>query len=114
MDLTREQAISWHKRVWEEMADSIESNKRVIDVGKFKENFCIGHGFYIVNDCFLCEYSCLCSNCPVLWGANSEDTCGGLIDGKPGLYHKVTYATTWQEQAGLARQIANLPERTVE
>lgn len=117
MELTREQAIAEHRKMWNWIADEIEKEKMICDIDMYKD-------FYLtvlrkmtilpVERCFLCEYArkekykkysgTTCDCCPVKGGGG--DGCLG------GLYYSVCRAETWKEQAALARQIANLPERT--
>lgn len=111
----RRGVIRLHKEMWNSIADNIEKCKCVIDIKEAKSDFCSKNGFSIKCDCFLCEYSkdILCRDCPVVWGNNTLDTCISLLGGRLGLYRKVKNASSWEEQAALARQIANSPEREV-
>lgn len=117
MNLTREQAIAEHRKMWNWIADQIEIFKTVFSIdilkdlylGTFKKVL-----IHPIESCFLCEYArnernkkdfgTSCDHCPVT-RANGYGCLGGL-------YYSVCRAETWQEQASLARQIANLPERT--
>lgn len=116
MNLTREQAIAEHRKMWNWIAEQIEDKQSVIDIEICKGEYCAEHGFTINCNCFLCEYTeennIACSECILKWGDNAEDECGMTHDEKPGIYRKAIYSEYWQEQASLARKIANLPERT--
>lgn len=126
MNLTREQAILEFRKEWNYIADVIERLKIVIDVKSYKFEYCYENKFYDVkNYCFLCEYTRNgrfdenCDKCPIEWyqnfeGLPCEGECWEDDEEKYGLWWKCQNAKTWQEQAALARQIANLPERTVE
>lgn len=117
MNLTREQAIAEHRKMWNWIADRIEMFKKVFDIGELKDLY-LGifkkMSINPVESCFLCEYAekenskrgfgKTCDYCPVI-RADGYGCLGGL-------YYAVNRAKTWQEQAALARQIANLPERT--
>ena len=45
MILTREQAIELHRDMWNWMADEIEKIKKVVDIWKYKENYCKANGY---------------------------------------------------------------------
>lgn len=116
MNLTREQAIAEHRKMWNWIADAIERTERVFNIDMLKDLY-LGvfkeMKTYPVESCFLCEYSrseknkrcqgTTCDYCPVTGAC--DDGCLG------GLYYSVSRAETWQNQSALARQIANLPER---
>lgn len=123
MKLTRERAIAEFRKEWNYIADVIERVKKVIDVSSYKFEYCYENKFYVVkNDCFLCEYvrngsfDWKCDKCPIEWPSNfggfpCEGECWEDNKERFGLWWKCKNAETWQEQAALARQIANLPER---
>lgn len=113
MELTREQAIKYHRDMYNNIADGIEEGRHIVNIEESKEIFCRIHGFNVMFNCFLCDYDeNLCVDCPVMWGDSVKDKCCRLHNGELGLFHRVRIADSWQEQAELARQIANLPERT--
>lgn len=117
MEMTREQAIAEHRKMWNWIADCIEKHKEIFDIAVLK---C----FYLstlgklknlsVEKCFLCEYArnernkkeegTTCDYCPIK-RADGNGCLGGI-------YYRVTTAESWKQQAEFARQIANLPERT--
>lgn len=117
MELTREQAIEEHRKMWSWIADTIEILEMVFEIYMLKDLY-LGTlkkmTIYPAESCFLCEYSreqlnktgngVTCDYCPVV----APKTAGCL----GGLYYAVCEAETWKEQAALARKIANLPERT--
>ena len=41
IELTKEQAIMWHRNMWNDMADEIEKRKAIIGVPSFKSKYCI-------------------------------------------------------------------------
>lgn len=117
MQLTREQAIAEHRKMWNWIADQIEIFKTVFSIDILKDLYLgtfKGMLIFPVESCFICEYArkkrnemdcgVSCDYCPVT-RANGGGCLGGL-------YYAVCIAETWHEQAALARQIANLPERT--
>lgn len=112
MELTKEEAISEHRKMWDWIADETENKKRKIKKDEY---------FYFnetkiddipINMCYCCEFSrknpghCTC-DCIINWGEdkgciNSYFTKWILCD----FYD-------WEEAARLSRIIANLPEREV-
>lgn len=115
MKLTREQAIAERRKMWRWIAEEIENRRRCVDLRICKGRYLAEKKYgeiRPINDCFLCEYdfqdqfdkSKPCQKCPVKVKKEGEGCLGGL-------YYKVKRADTWQEQAALARQIAELPER---
>lgn len=112
MKLTREQAIAEHRKMWNWIADQIERKRKYLSISGLKDKyfFMLKMKIWPVDRCYLCQYAnehsktFQCDNCPV----EKPDGVGCL----GGLYYAVNRAETWQEQASLARQIANLPERT--
>lgn len=117
MELTRKQAIAEHRKMWNWIAD--ETLRKGYKVKK--KHYLKKHGFgntFILNDCFCCKYVSdiatlrdiegdLCSLCPVdAWDLAEPDECMG------GLFHSWLHSDNFEESAKLARQIANLPERT--
>lgn len=109
MNLTREQAISEHRKMWNWIADKIETIKHTIHIITYKKKYLEINGFVdIIDSCFMCEYVVSiqkgCEQCPIDSWTDSIYCLGGLFE-------KCCNAESWQEQAALARQIANLPER---
>lgn len=119
--LTKKQAIELHRDMWNCIADEIERSKKVLDIFGLKRRYCKTAGFgRVMFNCFLCEYAGhvaesyanMCSYCPLEWESKfNEFMCEHNINAGDGLWLKCCDAETWQEQAALARQIANLPER---
>lgn len=111
MQLTREQAIAEHRKMWNWIAEQIERKMKYLSISGLKDKYYFMlEKTWTVEKCYLCQYaneqytSSPCDHCPV----EKPDGVGCL----GGLYYAVNRAETWQEQASLARQIANLPERT--
>ena len=110
MKLTKQQAIEGHRKMWNWIADKIEREERRVYISDLKKNYCRENNVVLHNRCFCCEYSIYfdlsCEKCPVDW-IKTKHCC----DNEKSLYNLVINASTWQEQAELARTIANLPER---
>lgn len=133
MELTKERALELHREMWNCIADEIEVRECVQDIHKLKRKFAKEHfpKEKICNNCFCCEYADIaCELCPVEWGneciSDYNYPCEAWDDEpdeRNGLYGncRILYdnkllqgENLWEEQADLARQIANLPERKVE
>lgn len=110
MKLTKQQAIEGHRKMWNWIADRIERKKRRVYISDLKKIYCRENNLLLRHSCFCCEYSddddCDCEKCPVDWIKTKH-----CNDGEKSLYKLVLCAYTWRNQAELARQIANLPER---
>ena len=72
MELTREEALKYHRQMWEDMqkelGDEPIGRARIL----FKEKWISEHfpGEKICNDCFLCEFTTdrrCCMDCPIEW-----------------------------------------------
>lgn len=119
MQLTREEAIANHRKMWNWIADETERRENCATKSDY---FKILFDLPIPRDeCYCCEYAhdialhSICSVCPLLWGSNFS-TCvfDGSSENKTGLYVQWLRACEkkdWQKSAHLARVIANLPER---
>lgn len=69
MGLTREEAVSEHRKMWNWIADKIEEEKRDQYIECLKEKYCNREGYFIENDCFCCGYTkYICDYCPIEWG----------------------------------------------
>lgn len=126
MKLTREQAITEHRKMWRWIADETEKRKCIVS----KPEYLCVHDFdeHIAYDCFCCEYAeqenfknfpylHFCYHCPINWGSRvSTFMCICSVDytKEGGLYAEWANAAKvddWRTAAALARQIAELPER---
>ena len=118
MELTREQAIAEHRKMWNWIADETERRGEKAE----KIWYFIAHEFVgeVKNFCFCCEYcwqnsdrTPKCERCPIDWGGSRKtfQCCfkhnDSSYDGLYGLWSKALYPP---KAAELARQIANLPE----
>lgn len=126
MELTKEQALEEHRKMWNWIADQYE-NGRVEDVHAMKEEY-IEETEYrerMLHNCFCCEYAIQkrsgarrCLDCPVIWGAEVYDEffpCEHFLSA----YEKLKNESCKSDKcdvnselcARFAREIANLPER---
>ncbi|MGN0464924.1 MAG: hypothetical protein ACI4F9_01075 [Lachnospiraceae bacterium] len=122
LELTREQAILEHRKMWYWIADQYESGQcecPYLMKDRYIRTLGIG---YVENKCFCCEYVFIeeygdCNKCPINFGygdcacdRNVESPYRKLCDcwfGFSGEDRNTKY------MAELARQIASLPERKV-
>lgn len=109
MELTREQAIAEHRKMWRWLAENPTKRKiEYIFDELSKRNINTGE---MINQCFLCTYTgAHCESCPLDWGS-ATNCCD---EGNASLFKKWIHARSIEEKAKLARQIAELPERTEE
>lgn len=121
MQLTRQQAIQEHRRMWCWIAN--ESERLCIPVCKhtYLNNFF--DRVFVMSDCFLCDYSHsirnsvvekTCNYCPLSWSASGKERCiAGDCDGYYDLWSAAYTFGDYIEAARLARIIANLPEKRI-
>ena len=53
-ELTREQAIAEHRKMWNWIADNLESMK--MSVYTLKQMYCNENEWNLLHNCFLCDY----------------------------------------------------------
>lgn len=129
MNLTKEQAIIEHRKMWNWIADQYENKTDLLNKTKCVND--LKHcyvsvtfpGKTIENDCFCCEYDFefggICEYCPLEWDSIYDDcmclakdsdniNLYGLIRG---FNHNECSDDDYVYCASLARKIANLPER---
>ena len=125
--LTREEAVAWHRKMWNEIADRLE-RQSTTSISDMKSEFTSKHGFWIRHNCFLCQYASdqaeldgniwMCNYCPLTWGNestiysyNCENGLGGAYIPGSWLYCKhLANKGSYKEAAEEARKIANLPD----
>lgn len=112
--------VDQHRAMWHWIADQIEVHKKVCHIGMLKKDYLdlvlkFSEWEYPSFGCFACEYACNNScdircvdRCLFHW---SDDKKFVRCDDESGFYRRLREASTWQEQAALARKIANLPVR---
>ena len=123
MELTREQAITEHRKMWRWVAEQYK-NECNIDPYQLKKIYLLKNGyddsFLIQSRCFLCEYVRElryggCNSCPLIWGI--AENCMETSDGHGGLYRQLIDCYYFNHDikkcAQLARQIAELPEKPI-
>ena len=123
MKLTREQAITEHRKMWNWIADKTEERgEKVKKENYFREN---GITDDVCSLCYCCEFARQlmylshyttkkCVFCPIKWGDNANARCSN--DGKDslGIYSKwiaSSIGNDYNSSAQLAREIAYLPEK---
>lgn len=83
MELTRENAVKLHRKMWGDMRIALGNNPSSSDRAVYKQKWCTENfpNKKIINDCFLCEYAVRrdetapCHYCPIDWGS------GGCVTG---------------------------------
>lgn len=127
-NLTKEEAVQEHRRMWNWIAEQYEhGNMEAVSYlkARYLEQYEHGKWSHIDHDCFCCEYDSKnrvnennCSYCPIQWESNvSEYMCCDRFEcaDNEGLYcciEEISYQTGNREKlAKLARKIANLPAR---
>lgn len=129
MNLTKEQAVVEHRRMWNWIAQQYRMGEQH-NVEEMKRRYISGElgksPDLIYSHCFCCEYSIqaikdsdgLCDNCPIKWPSDVEEYfCidAHVPDDGEGLYMEacsisVQLACDVERLISLAEQIANLPE----
>lgn len=115
MELTKKQAISEHRKMWNWIAEETLKQKEIIFEGDYLEKFYPDENIF--SNCFCCEYAfqnvISCTNCPINWGNNAESRacirsespyCKWIIAGNK---------ADWQQAAILAKEISELPEKQI-
>lgn len=78
MRLTKQQAVEEHRKMWNWIADQLETGQNIKDVASLKEKYCMSNDFHITHNCFCCEYNKRfnsiydCDYCPLIWGTESK------------------------------------------
>lgn len=116
LNLTREQTIKKHRKMWNWIAYETLKRKRKV----LKEDYFEEHGISMIPycECYCCDYdydysikydSYRCKACPIIWPDNM--TCPN----DNSLYEQFYSCRNkdYKEAAELARQIAELPEKEV-
>ena len=129
MNLTREEAIRQHRKMWHWIADKLKSeeNKSHPFITGYKKEYVETYfpGMEIQANCFLCEYSenqlktedeYKCDYCLLKWGELEKDDCMAVCDGglEQGLYGKALLTSDSNYLYYLSKQIAELKEKEIE
>lgn len=109
MNLTREQAIAEHRKMWGWIADMTEKLKRKVEKEEYFRE--MGTSDIPRMQCYCCEFSIYypigCEeHCIINWGGNR-----GCMNS---YFEKWLFTYNWKEAARLARIIANLQERKID
>lgn len=115
MNLTKQEALQWHRRMWIWIAREIARCKCVMHVMFLKEDFCEMFNLNPTVSCFCCEYAydnghVKCGKCPVIWCNEKSKSCLN----RNSEYIAIGKCRNWKKQAKLAYKIAMLPERESE
>lgn len=109
-NLTRERALELHRQMWTDMqrdlGDCPDGGQRI----DYKHDWRAKHvpNEYVLNDCFLCEYTehidaYGCDACPIRWPYEGEDDC------------TICYCTNYRYYyTAPISEILALPERRME
>lgn len=113
--------VDQHRAMWNWIADQIEEKKTALSIHNLKREWCEYYKISLRHDCFSCEYDSehggnVCEYCLFDWGVDTdscshEDGSYSCEDGCYGECRLLCYDNLWEEQAALARKIANLPVR---
>lgn len=129
--LTREEAVSLHRQMWNEIANLLHEGKHYTVVMEYKRQALYRLGISDalhekpLNHCFCCEYSNQngkvgdvgCPLCPLHW-ADTDRPCMNTCGHDDSPYSKFTLSLSvfrgvdYEKAEQYAREIANLPERT--
>ena len=129
MELTREQAIIEHRKMWNWIADETERRKCVVNKREYIRSKRSHDEGVLLFDCYCCEYShgyayqrrdstrAYCKYCPIDWPSRAElwKCEHSQFNDEKGLYRLWITAynkRSYRQAATIARQIATLPERT--
>ena len=118
MQLTRERAITLHRRMWRWIGLKTLKEKRCVKKDEWFERFKLNK---VCCECYCCEYvkqflnippDDQCGRCPIDW-VGIDCTYGKKGDGHGLLilWSKATLRNNWRKAGKLALQIAELPER---
>lgn len=129
MNLTREEAIRRHRKMWNWIADKLKADeiKSHPFITGYKKEYVETYfpGMEIQANCFLCEYAnsqvkteddYKCDYCPLKWGDSEDDDCMAVGEGgtEQGLYGKSLLTSDSTCLYYLSKQIAELPEKEIE
>lgn len=125
-DLTREEALRLHYKMWTEMQEKLGDNPAPEERDRFKRDWCYNwkiennYDGYVKSNCFLCE--CVngnCDYCPIDW-AQAEDIdrayedCGYVTDCTDFyIGSDDDYASPYYKFAPISKILA-IPERSEE
>ena len=107
--MTKQEALTKHRTMWNLIADMIEAGEIYDDVIKYKDEALkkMKEEHRPIWLCYCCDYAKGCSDCPVIWG-NSKEKCEAA---EYGSFKNSLKAGNYIKAASIAREIANLPER---
>lgn len=117
MNLTFDEAIANHRKMWNWIADETEKRKEIV----LKENYFGGASIPPAHLCFCCEYTRYahghkdCRLCPIDWKIETDIEVYSMQCCESNtlfsMWNKSCKDNDWQSAAKYAREIANLPAR---
>ena len=140
-DMTREETISLHRKMWGWIADRIEETREVQDIHYLKRRYLNNRGEQAAKHCYCCEYAekrrvmgpatrdNSCFYCPLDWEnpdvprcpcelySDEEEPVFDIWDGAYGKCRKLfdnkelCAEYRWMEQAEYPRLVANIKEK---
>lgn len=107
--MTKREAIENHRKMWNWIADQIEQEKDHQHIVRLQREYMEQHGIAVSEPDFCCLYDAEhnndCTSCPLIWCGDEKNLCFAI--------HKTClYEYEYKEQARLAREIANMPEKS--
>ena len=115
MNLTREQAIAEHRKMWNWIADETLRQKRVVGKKEYFDTFQNTYKERPMYNCWACEFSpknsgTSCGNrCIIDWKCHSCGSAGSAYSN----WLELAESDNYIEIAEAARKIAELPERGI-
>lgn len=109
LNLSKEQTIEKHRKMWNWIADETEKRKQIVRKTDYFEEHPNETVPYML--CYCCDFNFNypCGSCLISWGGKiSHHIC---ISKYSPFYLWVTEKLDYKQSAKYARQIANLPER---
>lgn len=108
--MTKQEALTKHRTMWNYIADMIEAGERHDEVGEYKDEALkkMKEVYRPVSLCYCCDYVKSCSECLVIWGNSKWMSC---LKTEYGSFKNSLKAGNYKKAASIAREIANLPER---
>ena len=110
-DFTKKEAIHWHRRMWNWIAQTSIQEERCVTKEEALEHFGFKGSNMPQSNCFCCEYALVtiartCNSCPVVWDDDLH-----CCQAEYGIWAFYTKHDCYVQAAHWAYKIAELPER---